>query len=526
MISSNPFDRATLIKRLQQQSIWDIIIIGGGATGLGTAVDAASRGYATLLLEQHDFAKGTSSRSTKLVHGGVRYLAQGDLRLVYTALRERNILTRNASHVVKSQSFVIPCYTYWHLMKYGAGLRIYDLLAGRFGLARSRMLSRKQVVHALPGIKQNGLKGGIEYYDGQFDDARLAINLAQTAIEKSAVVLNYITVKGLMKSGGRVAGVTAIDNETGEGYSLHARTVINATGVFADEIIKMDQPSAATLIQPSQGVHVVVQKKFLKGASALMIPQTSDGRVLFAVPWHDHLVVGTTDTPLDKNALEPVATKSDVNFILDNLRQYLPAAPAHADILSTFAGLRPLAAAIDKGDKIETKELSRDHKLIVSKTGLVTITGGKWTTYRKMAEDAVDTAAAKGGLTPSPCVTEHIALHGNAIASDQRLSIYGSDSTAVRGLMQMNSRYAGILVAGHPYTIAEVVWAIRYEMARTIEDVLARRLRLLFLDARAAIEAAPVVGDILAEELQLGGDIIAVQLTDFNKIAANYILNT
>ncbi len=377
-------------------TVWDFIIVGGGATGLGIAVDAASRGFKTLLLEQSDFAKGTSSRSTKLVHGGVRYLAQGNIGLVIEALRERGILLKNAPHLVRNENFIIPNYSWLNGIFYSIGLSVYDLLAGKRSFGRSRLISRKELIRRIPNIKQKGLKLGVLYHDGQFDDARLAISLALTAIEQGATVLNYFRVSGLTKEGDKISGVVATDQETGIQFTLKAKTVINATGVFVDEILMMDEPEARPMVQPSQGIHLVFDKSFLGPHDALMIPKTKDGRVLFAIPWHDRTLVGTTDTPLNAHQLEPKALEEEIQFILDTAADYLTRIPTRKDVLSVFAGLRPLAAP--QGDKQKTKEISRSHKLIVSDSGLITITGGKWTTYRKMAEDTVNLAIGVGKL--------------------------------------------------------------------------------------------------------------------------------
>jgi glycerol-3-phosphate dehydrogenase len=384
-------NRDYMVKTLEAQpdKIWDIVIIGGGATGLGAGVDAASRGYDTLLLEQSDFAKGTSSRSTKLVHGGVRYLAQGDIALVLEALHERGLLRQNAPHLVKNQSFIIPNYVWWDGPFYTVGMKVYDMMAGKLGLGPSEHISKAQTLKSIPNLSEKDLSGGVIYYDGQFDDARLAINLAQTMVQNKGTAINYFKVTGLLKSDeDMVAGVTARDEETGKSYKIKAKVVVNATGVFVDDILKMDDNDARKTIRPSQGVHVILDESFLQSDSAIMIPKTSDGRVLFAVPWHGKVVVGTTDTPIDESSLEPRALEEEIDFILNTAAQYLKKEPKRDDVLSIFAGLRPLAAPQD--DKSETKEISRGHKLIVSESGLVTMTGGKWTTYRKMGEDLID----------------------------------------------------------------------------------------------------------------------------------------
>lgn len=523
MLEGAILNRERLIQKLQEEEQWDIIVIGGGATGLGIAVDGASRGYKTLLLEQADFAKGTSSRSTKLVHGGVRYLAQGNIQLVYDALHERGLLLQNAPHLVKRQAFVIPCYSTFSKIKYLVGLKLYDWMSGRFSFGKSCFLNKSEVIKQFPCINKKGLAGGVRYFDGQFDDARLAVNLAQTAIEKGGVLLNYFRVTGLIKKKGLVAGVTAIDSETNKPYTLQSKVVINATGVFVDDVLQMDVPGSRPLVRPSQGVHLVVDKSFLDGSDAMMIPETADGRVLFAVPWHNHILLGTTDTPLEKNAIEPAALESEISFILNTFKRYLSKAPAREDVLSVFAGLRPLAAP--KKDTSSTKEISRDHKLIVSDSDLITITGGKWTTYRKMAEETVNRAMEVGKLPIRQCQTKKICIHGSTAAPvDNNLSVYGSDFEKVQQLLVANPLFKRKLVNDFPYMEVEVIWAVRNEMARTVEDVLARRLRLLFLNASAALQAAPRVAELVAVELNKDQNWIEQQVKEFSILASQYLL--
>lgn len=518
--------RAALIEQISDETkIWDFIIVGGGATGLGVAVDAASRGFKTLLLEQSDFAKGTSSRSTKLVHGGVRYLAQGNIGLVKEALRERGILLKNAPHLVRNESFIIPNYSWWSSIFYSIGLSVYDLLAGRRSFGRSRLISRKELVRRIPNIRQDGLKSGVLYHDGQFDDARLAVSLAVTAIEQGATLLNYFRVGALTKTGNKINGVLANDVETGIQYQLKSKIVINATGVFVDELLNMDEPEARKLVQPSQGIHLVFDKSFLGPHDALMIPKTKDGRVLFAIPWHDRMLVGTTDTPLDAHQLEPRALEEEIRFILDTTADYLTRTPNRTDVLSVFAGLRPLAAPQD--DTQKTKEISRSHKLIVSPSGLITITGGKWTTYRLMAENTVDKAIKVANFTYRKEVTRSLPLHGfsESVEWTDSFFVYGSDAVAVKALMKENPLWKEILDPRLPYVAAEVVWATRCEMARTIEDVLARRTRALFLDARAAIAMAAPVAKLMAAELRKDEEWEKEQILSFLSVAKNYILS-
>jgi glycerol-3-phosphate dehydrogenase len=517
------FARKEFVKKLDENIYWDIIIIGGGATGLGIAVDAASRGYKTLLLEAYDFAKGTSSRSTKLVHGGVRYLAQGNINLVLSALRERGLLLRNAAHVVKRQSFIIPCYNIFDKWKYLIGLKVYDWLARSLSFGSSTYLTKQEVAARLPNINTKSLIGGIEYFDGQFDDARLAINLAQTAAENGGVLLNYFKVTGISKSNEKVSGVIALDVETQKQYHLNAKAVVNATGIFVNDILKMDEPFGKPIVKASQGIHIVINKSFLKGSSAIMIPKTPDGRVLFAVPWNDHVLVGTTDTPVDNHRIEPVALDKEVQFILTTIKDYLENAPTEKDVLCVFAGLRPLAI---KGKiKLSTKNISRDHKILITSSGLITLTGGKWTTYRKMAEDTVNKLVEIYKLRPTPCETKTLKIHGcTANASQSHLSIYGTDASNIEQLILNNPSLNKKLVDRLPYTDAEVIWVVKNEMARTLEDVLARRLRILFLDATAAIECAPRVAEIMARELLYNDDWKRLQVVIFNELAKQYLL--
>ncbi|GGI29161.1 glycerol-3-phosphate dehydrogenase/oxidase [Pedobacter mendelii] len=508
---------------ITENTQWDIIIIGGGATGLGTALDAASRGFKTLLVEQSDFAKGTSSRSTKLVHGGVRYLAQGDIGLVKHALEERGLLQKNAAHLVNKEEFIIPCYSWFSVLKYLTGLTLYDWLAGKYSFGKSKFLSKQETLNSIPEIKSKGLKGAISYFDGKFDDARLAINIAQTAIENGATLLSYTKVIALQKNGQHVIGIDTEDTLTGKKTKFLGKVVINATGVFVDDILKMNNPESKNMVRPSQGVHVVLDRKFLKSESALMIPKTSDGRVLFAVPWHNHLLVGTTDTPLNEHSLEPRALKEEVDFILSTASEYFNQKPTETDILSVFSGLRPLAAPT-KTDGNSTKEISRDHKLIISAKGLITITGGKWTTYRRMAEETVDLAINHANLIFKPCRTKNLKIHGCTDFRDgSYLDIYGSDRIKIETLIIENPELSARLHPHFPYNKAEVIWAIKNEMAETVEDILSRRLRVLFIDASAAMEMSKIVASILAKELHTDKDWENNQVDIFNKLASGYL---
>lgn len=506
---------------------WDFIIIGGGASGLGSALDAISRGFKTLLLESHDFAKATSSRSTKLVHGGVRYLAQGDIGLVKEALKERGLLAKNAAHVVKNQSFIIPNYTWWGGIYYKIGLSIYDFLAGKLSLGKTKYISKSKTVAKLPTIEQNNLMSGVVYQDGQFDDARLAINLAQTIIEKGGSAINYVKVINLLKDGSdKIIGVLAEDQFSKQQYEIHAKVVINATGVFTNDILNMNNPKHGKFVVPSQGIHLVLDKSFLKSDDAIMIPKTSDGRVLFVVPWHDRALVGTTDTLLESESFEPRALEEEINFVLNTARQYLSKKPTKEDVKSVFAGLRPLAAPKD-GSK-STKEVSRSHKVVTSDTGLISIIGGKWTTYRKMAQDTIDKAMEVHQLGLTSSKTENLSIHGNVkpeqVDRTSHLYVYGSDIPAIQSLQESNPEYSEKIHPDHSFTVAEAIWAIRNEMAETIEDILARRVRLLFLDARAAIDCAHKVANIIAKEKGYSAEWANEQEKEFIELARGYLL--
>jgi glycerol-3-phosphate dehydrogenase len=516
-------DRRAMLGRAADQSrTWDVFIVGGGATGLGCAIDSASRGYRTLLVDGSDFAKGTSSRSTKLVHGGVRYLQQGNVSLVLEALKERGLLRQNAPHLVHDLPFVVPNYDWWEAPFYGIGLRLYDMLAGKLGFGSSRNLSLEETLEHLPTIETEGLRGGVVYHDGQFDDARLAINMAQTAADLGGTLLNYVQVTGLVKTGDVVTGARARDALTGAELEIEARVVVNATGAWTDTVRRMDDPGAPTMIQPSQGVHLVLDKSFLPGDSAIMVPHTDDGRVLFAIPWYDRVVVGTTDTPIENVSLEPKPLEEEIEFLLAHTARYLTKNPGREDVLSTFAGIRPLVASDGEG---ETAALSRDHCLFISSSGLVTITGGKWTTYRKMAEDTIDQAATLAGLEERPCVTRDLRIHGyhqDARAFGE-LEHYGADATAIRDLFRERSGFEARLHPNLSLREGEVVWAVRHEMAVTVDDVLARRSRALLWDARAAREAAPRVAALMAEELGRDEAWQREQVASFQALAAAYL---
>ncbi len=503
---------------------WDFIVIGGGATGVGVAVDAASRGYTVLLLEQSDFGKGTSSRSTKLVHGGVRYLEQGNIALVMEALKERGILRQNAPHLVSNLPFVVPNYDWWEAPFYGLGLKIYNLLAGKYGFGHSSILSREETLRRLPTIRTEGLRGGVVYYDGQFDDSRLLINLVQTAAELQAVLLNYAPVIGMVKGAdGTVDGVLFRDLESGREFSAEGRIVINATGPFADSVRRLAEPNAPALIAPSQGIHLVFDRSYLPGGSAIMVPHTKDGRVMFAIPWHGHVVVGTTDTPIPEPTLEPRALDAEVSFILETAALYLHKAPTRADVLSVFAGVRPL---VRSGDSRITAALSRDHTIHIDPSGLLTTAGGKWTTYRHMAEDTVNHAIELARLPERACPTASLKIHGYHESPEQlgAFGVYGADAAAITELAEADPALAAPLDPSLPCIGAQVVWAARMEMARSVEDVLARRCRALFLNAAAAVRMAPAAAALLARELGRDAAWERKEVAAFASLAATYTL--
>ena len=514
-------NRIKSLKKISKKKIWDLVIIGGGSSGLGIAVDSASRGYKTLLIEKYDFSKGTSSRSTKLVHGGVRYLQNGDISLVIEALRERGIMRKNAPHLVRDLSFVIPSYDWWNSPFYGIGLKIYDMMSGKLGLGPSTLLSRDEIIKLIPNVKKNGLKGGVIYHDGQFDDARMAISLAQTAENHGATLINYFGVEDLIKENEMITGVVARDSIENKSYKIMSKGVINATGVFSDSITNLDIKKRKKTIVPSQGVHIVLDKSFLAGNHAIMVPHTTDGRVLFAVPWNNYVIVGTTDTQIEKSNIEPIPLDEEIKFILKNAGSYMKSAPTFKDIKSVFAGLRPLAAP--ENNEKATKEISRHHKVTVSTSGLISILGGKWTTYRKMAEDTVNTARSVAGLQDRECITHNLTIHGYDYSSnwENPIHFYGTDIEKIENLCS-----EGNSSISEKFFISknQIIWSIRNEMAMTLEDVMARRTRSLFLDARESLKIAPKVLEIMAKEMKKNIDWIKNESANFEKVAKNYIV--
>ncbi|MCB9022982.1 MAG: glycerol-3-phosphate dehydrogenase/oxidase [Lentimicrobiaceae bacterium] len=520
-------ERNRMIELMKNQTDgYDFIIIGGGATGIGIALETISRGYKTLLVEKSDFTKSTSSKSTKLVHGGVRYLAQGDIALVREACVERGRLLKNAPHLVKNQSFIIPTSGLFDELMYTVGLTFYDLLAGKYSLGRSLHISKRRTLQRIPTLNPKKLSAGVIYHDGQFDDSRLAVNVLQTAAALGAHLMNYMEVEALTKDdAGKINGVRLHDVESNENYLIKGRAVINATGVFADEVMQMDKPEMKKIIRPSQGVHIVLDKSFLPGNDAIMIPKTDDGRVLFAVPWHNKVVVGTTDTPLNEASLEPVALEDEINFILNTTGRYLTKAPARKDVLSIFAGLRPLAAP--KGDSKKTKEISRSHKIYISDSHLFTMIGGKWTTFRRMAEDMVKKVEEVKSWKRTHSKTRTMKIHGymKKIDLTDPLYFYGTDREMLINLGKNEPGISGVISEKLGLYKAQVIWAVRNEMARSVEDVLSRRTRCLLLDSRESVAIAPVVAELMAIELQKDTAWVNSQVQSFKEVAANYMLN-
>lgn len=520
------YTRATQVDRLSGDARpWDMVVIGGGATGMGIAIDAANRGYRVALFEQHDFGKGTSSRSTKLIHGGLRYLQQFHFRLVRSALRERGLLCKNAPHIVHPLPTLVPLHSRWEQFYYGVGLKVYDGLSGHWSLGKSRHVSLAQALKSIPTLETHGLVGGVLYLDGAFDDARLLVNLMQTAIDQGAVCLNYAPVRELSKQSGRICGIVAENAETGKELRIAARVVVNATGPFSDAVQRLDDKEAERWIAPSQGIHLVFDRSFLPGETALIVPRTRDGRVIFAVPWHGHTVVGTTDTPIEETLLEPRPRTAEIEFLLETIAPYLNRKPRQSDIRAIFAGIRPLVRAASTRS---TSQLGRDHLVQVSDSGLISVMGGKWTTYRHMAEDAVSRAAVVAGLPARPCTTKTLPIHGTPTTphpspdAPSAFPLYGSDAPELAQLINSNSQWQQPLHKRLETVSGQVIWAARQEMARTVEDVLARRSRALFLDVEATLAAAPHVAELLAAEFGHDAAWQAEQLTNFRAVADHF----
>lgn len=511
-------NRKEMFAKLDDQDVsFDVLVIGGGATGVGIALDAATRGFRTALLEMGDFAQATSSRATKLVHGGVRYLATGQIHLVREALHERAVMMRNAPHLVQPLPTILPVYSRLQLPYYGAGLLLYDRLSGKSTMGPTRVLGAKATAARVPGIAQTKLRGSVLYHDGQFNDARLALAIARSAADHGAVVLNYARCTEITHGGGRVTGAVIRDMETGEERTVRAKLLINATGIFVDEVKRLDDPASAQLLSVSRGTHIVVAAEVLGGNHALMIPKTSDGRVVFAIPWQGRVVVGTTDIPADRVLMEPGHQADEIDYLLHHVNPYLARTLTRMDILSVFSGLRPLVT----GKGASTSKLSREHHIEVSRTGLITVAGGKWTTYRRMAEDTLDFAARQKLLVKRPCVTATTKLHGappERMTGDPYRDEYGTDTAQLAELEQAEPALARRIDEHLPYTFAEVVFGVRHEMARTVEDVLSRRTRSLLLDSRATLRAAPAVAALLAKELGHDGAWVEREMESFTKL--------
>tara|TARA_R110002096_G_scaffold332415_1_gene526454 strand:- start:2296 stop:3822 length:1527 start_codon:yes stop_codon:yes gene_type:complete len=494
--------RSDSLSRLSDSSEqWDILVIGGGATGLGIAVDAATRGYRTALVERGDFAEGTSSRSTKLIHGGVRYLRGGEVSLVRESLRERGRLLQNAGGLVQPLPFVVPAYRWYERFFYGVGLSLYDILAGKLGIHSTGHLNTQDATDKVPNLSQNGLRGGTLYWDGQFDDARLAIALARTASESGAALVNHLKVDELIHEGGKVKGVLATDQIDGRSFEVRASVVVNATGVFTDSIRKMDDSSSTEMMTTSQGIHIVLDGEFLGGDTAIMIPNTDDGRVLFAIPWHNRVLLGTTDTGGVEIDRHPVAREDEINYLLKHMARYLQKAPERSDVRSIFAGLRPLVRR--PGASGSTSKISRSHQIVASKSGLLTVAGGKWTTYRQMAEEAVDRAAELGDLGNQSCETHDLALLNPDVSGD-----------------------GARLCPELPYSMSDIERGVTQEMAMTLDDVLSRRTRSLLLDAKATLRVAPEVVRTMSTLLARDDAWAEEELKRFSKLAETYIFPT
>ena len=487
-------NRSSNIKLLNNNKKFDFIVIGGGASGLGCALDASSRGYSVILLEKFDFCKGTSSRSTKLIHGGVRYLEKGQISLVYEALKERDVLIKNAPHLVKQVGFLIPVYNYFLKFYYFFGLKIYDFISGNLSFEKSRTVNRESAIKLVPNVDKEKLKGGVVYFDGQFDDSRLGIDIALTSEINNAVLINYMSVESLIKVNGKIKGVIAHDSVNNNNFSINSDNVINATGVFSRSIMELDSNKLKTVIRPSQGVHLVVDKCFLNGNFGILVPKTSDGRVLFAVPWLDHVIIGTTDTVIDNPSFNPESTQEEINFILENIKNYLEVYPLKEDIKSVFVGLRPLVA---NNSSSKSKDLSRKHKIIVSESGMVSIIGGKWTTYRRMAENVIDLTLKK---TKLPFV--------NSKTSDLKIK---------NGLSDID--FSKKSLSDDFFLSKEmIIHYVNNEMALNLDDIMSRRSRCLFLNIKESIRIAPMVVEIMSNELSKDKVWINEQLKSFYKL--------
>lgn len=510
-------ERNKHISRLKKNDTFDLLVIGGGATGSGIAVDAASRGMKVLLVEKNDFAEGTSSRSTKLIHGGVRYLEKAFKHLdkeqysfVKEGLYERGVILKNAPHLTNKIKFVTPLYKWIELPYVFAGLKLYDILSGKMRLGKSRLLLKKETLEKLPIVNNDGLKGGVLYYDGQFNDSRMAVMLVKTAVNYGATVLNHMEVTNLIKENNLISGVWLKDNISGETYTAKGIAVVNATGAYADFVRKMDSEEAEPVLKVSSGIHIVLDKKFAPTEYGMMIPETEDGRIIFVLPWEGHALVGTTDDPAVIRD-HPNVTENEIEYVLKQIGKYYKNPPEKKDILSAWSGIRPL---VKDPDAKTTEEILRNHYIEVSKSKLVTITGGKWTSYRHMAEDVVDRVISEFSLKAGPCITPDLKIAGgeNFNSEDYKLlqqkykidydialhlhRSYGSLAEDVIGSTKKEKAFER-LDSSHPYIEAEVYYCVKNEMAVHVVDFLIRRIPLGLLDIKAAKYASKRVLEIM-----------------------------
>ncbi|CAG0882210.1 unnamed protein product [Darwinula stevensoni] len=525
--------REELLQKLKTEE-FDVLVVGGGCTGCGVALDAVSRGLKTALVEREDYSSGTSSRSTKLIHGGVRYLQKAILgfdreqyKIVQEALHERANLLAIAPHLSFPLPIMLPIYKWWQVPYFYAGIKLYDIVSGSKLLKSSYYLSKKKALELFPVLKKDALVGALVYYDGSHNDSRMNLTIALTAIRLGAVASNYVTVEGVLKAMAEdgkeyVSGAKVKDELTGETWEVKAKCVINATGPFCDSLRKMDDPTAKSIVQPSMGIHVVLPNYYSPEQMGLLDPSTTDGRVIFFLPWQRHTIAGTTDSPCSLT-YHPAPTENDIQFILNEIRNYLNAdiEVRRGDVLSAWSGIRPLVFNPAKSD---TQSIARNHIVHVSDSGLVTIAGGKWTTYRKMAKDTMDVAVKAFALnSKNDSLTDGLLLDGahswsptmfirlvQDIGMETDVAIhlantYGDQAFQVAKLSKFTGKRWPIMGRkiheDFPYIEGEVQYAIR-EYARTVTDIIARRLRFAFLNVQAAEEALPLVADIMAEELK------------------------
>jgi glycerol-3-phosphate dehydrogenase len=517
---------------------FDLCVIGGGATGSACALDAQLRGIRTVLLEAGDFAGATSSAATKIIHGGVRYLEEAvkgadiqEYHVLVRALHERVRMLENAPHLTRTLEFLVPSYSWIDVAYLDIGLKIYDWLAGSGRISPSKFLSQEETLERMPVLKQDGLKGSVAYADGQFDDARYDLALVQTFTAAGGNALNYAKVTDFLRdANGKISGVHVEDYQTNAAFTVKAKAIVNATGIFSDSIRGLANPSLHKRIRASKGAHILLPLAVFPTEDALLIPKTEDGRVVFAIPWQRRLLVGTTDEEVSPEE-ELVVTKQDIEYLLRHLNQYLATPVSPGDIVSGFAGARPLVAS---GDERDTKKLARDDVIEVDPhSGLISIMGGKWTTHRAMAEDTIDRAQQALGAPQTDSRTRNYVLYGGQGFTDdfwkqlcRRFSIsertahhlagkFGTAAVEVLALGEGSPALMELILEGGSAIRAEVIYSVRHEMACTIEDVLARRLGMQFYSWRDAIEAAPLVGSLMAEELQWTSSVAREAVTSY-----------